>query len=367
METLRYFLFDICGVTAGWKMEDVLEEELKIIKDTVGPDDHVICALSGGVDSTVAATLVHKAIGDRLHCAFVDNGLLRFKERERVTETFEKDLHLPVTCIDATGQFLSKLKVSSLKGKFLLAGFLDVQSAENGHSFGGLSDATPKLFGRWMGVGALFPFCRGHSETDTIDHEPWSFREECEEVCRLALRRRHWLLPHLYNLFYLAHTRGIPVATHTFSTDPKDFDLRTHENSFLLGPLLVYASTRNDDQELYQIQHKLPKGMWLSFDFEDSHPDLPSLYLKGGSIIPLAPPYQHVDEANPTDDISLLVALDEHVELQVMLTAESANKGSELSRTPVEIKSGDWALKVVPWMGGTQWLHSRVDVIGYEE
>ncbi|KAL2544134.1 GMP synthase (glutamine-hydrolyzing) [Forsythia ovata] len=109
METLRYFLFDICGVTAGWKMEDVLEEELKIIKDTVGPDDHVICALSGGVDSTVAATLVHKAIGDRLHCAFVDNGLLRFKERERVMETFEKDLHLPVTCIDATEQFLSKL------------------------------------------------------------------------------------------------------------------------------------------------------------------------------------------------------------------------------------------------------------------
>ncbi|KAL2517125.1 GMP synthase (glutamine-hydrolyzing) [Abeliophyllum distichum] len=110
METLRCFLFDICGVTAGWKMEDVLEEELKIIKDTVGPDDHVICALSGGVDSTVAATLVHKAIGDRLHCAFVDNGLLRFKERERVMETFEKDLHLPVTCIDATEQFLSKLK-----------------------------------------------------------------------------------------------------------------------------------------------------------------------------------------------------------------------------------------------------------------
>ncbi|KAL2454516.1 Alpha-glucosidase 2-like [Abeliophyllum distichum] len=141
--------------------------------------------------------------------------------------------------------------------------------------------------------------------------------------------------------------RVLPV-----NADPKDFDLRTHENSFLLGPLLVYASTRNDDQELYQIQHKLPKGMWLSFDFEDSHPDLPSLYLKGGSIIPLAPPYQHVDEANPTDDISLLVALDEHVELQVMLTAESANKGSELSRTPVEIKNGDWALKVVPWMGG---------------
>ncbi|KAB2632747.1 GMP synthase [glutamine-hydrolyzing]-like [Pyrus ussuriensis x Pyrus communis] len=96
--------------SAGWSMENVLDEEIKVIKSTVGTEDHVICALSGGVDSTVAATLVHKAIGDRLHCIFVDNGLLRFKERERVMETFEKDLHLPVTCVDATEQFLSKLK-----------------------------------------------------------------------------------------------------------------------------------------------------------------------------------------------------------------------------------------------------------------
>lgn len=110
METLRYFLFDVCGVNAGWKLENVLDEEVKCIKDTVGLEDHVICALSGGVDSTVAATLVHKAIGDRLHCVFVDNGLLRYKERERVMDTFEKDLHLPVTCVDATDQFLSKLK-----------------------------------------------------------------------------------------------------------------------------------------------------------------------------------------------------------------------------------------------------------------
>lgn len=110
METLQHFLFDICGITADWKMEDVMNEEIKVIQGTLGPDDHVICALSGGVDSTVAATLVHKAIGDRLHCIFVDNGLLRYKERERVMDTFEKHLHLPVTCVDATEQFLSKLK-----------------------------------------------------------------------------------------------------------------------------------------------------------------------------------------------------------------------------------------------------------------
>ncbi|CAL0312644.1 unnamed protein product [Lupinus luteus] len=110
MDTLRRFLFDVCGVSAGWTMEDVLDEEIKVIKNTVGEDDHVICALSGGVDSTVAATLVHKAIGDRLHCVFVDNGLLRYKERERVMETFEKNLHLPVTCVDASNQFLTELK-----------------------------------------------------------------------------------------------------------------------------------------------------------------------------------------------------------------------------------------------------------------
>lgn len=110
METLQYFLFDICGVSADWKMEDVMDQEIKLIKGLVSPEDHVICALSGGVDSTVAATLVHNAIGDRLHCIFVDNGLLRYKERERVMETFQRDLHLPVTCVDATEQFLSKLK-----------------------------------------------------------------------------------------------------------------------------------------------------------------------------------------------------------------------------------------------------------------
>ncbi|XP_074304298.1 uncharacterized protein LOC141639016 [Silene latifolia] len=110
MDTLRYFLFDVCGVSADWTMEDVLNEEIKVIQNTVASDDHVICALSGGVDSAVAATLVHKAVGDRLHCIFVDNGLLRYKERERVMDTFEKHLHLPVTCVNATEKFLSELK-----------------------------------------------------------------------------------------------------------------------------------------------------------------------------------------------------------------------------------------------------------------
>ncbi|KAL0923457.1 hypothetical protein M5K25_007515 [Dendrobium thyrsiflorum] len=110
MESLRHFLIDVCGVPADWNMEDVLEEQIKHVRSMVGPDEHVICGLSGGVDSTVAAMLVHKAIGDRLHCLFVDNGLLRYQERERVMSSFQNELHLPVTCIDASENFLGKLK-----------------------------------------------------------------------------------------------------------------------------------------------------------------------------------------------------------------------------------------------------------------
>ncbi|GJP68825.1 hypothetical protein CLOP_g25479 [Closterium sp. NIES-67] len=110
METLRRVVFDIGGAHADWQMQEVLDEAISAVQAAVGPVKHAVCALSGGVDSTVAATLVHKAIGDRLHCIFVDNGLLRFEEQQRVMAMFDADLHLPVTCVDASDRFLSKLK-----------------------------------------------------------------------------------------------------------------------------------------------------------------------------------------------------------------------------------------------------------------
>jgi GMP synthase (glutamine-hydrolysing) len=91
-------------------MQSVIESESQAIQERIGPHAHVICALSGGVDSTVAATLVHKLIGDRLHCVFVDNGLLRYKEGERVMATFKEKLHLPVTMIDAKEEMMGKLR-----------------------------------------------------------------------------------------------------------------------------------------------------------------------------------------------------------------------------------------------------------------
>lgn len=110
LDTLRRFLFDIARISADWSMANVMEEQLAAVHAAVGPSAHAICALSGGVDSAVAATLVHKALGDRLHCVFVDNGLLRLKERERVEGIFKEHLHLPVTIIDASERTLSKLR-----------------------------------------------------------------------------------------------------------------------------------------------------------------------------------------------------------------------------------------------------------------
>ncbi|CAL5440973.1 unnamed protein product [Camellia sinensis] len=272
----------------------------------------------------------------------------------------------------------------------------------------------------------MFSFCRGHSDTGTVDHEPWSFGEECEEVCRLALKRRYQLLPHIYTLFYMAHMR-----------DPKDPRLRTRENSFMLGPLLIYTRRGGNgegtlqslstvsDQGIDQLQLVLPKGIWLSFDFDDSHPDLPVLYLQGGSIIPLGPAIQHVGEANPIDDLSLLVALDggkakgvlfeddgdgyEFTGGGYLLTTYVAELESSVVTVRISETEGSWKrsnvvytynyylvdldawgidgevlqimmpsedelsnLKMLSvfqrWKSsGTQWLHSRVEVDGYEE
>jgi GMP synthase (glutamine-hydrolysing) len=89
-DLLANFVKRICGCTGDWTAGNFIEESVARIREQVGADGHVICGLSGGVDSAVAATLVHRAIGDRLACVFVDHGLLRKGEAEQVIETFER-------------------------------------------------------------------------------------------------------------------------------------------------------------------------------------------------------------------------------------------------------------------------------------
>jgi len=108
-EILANFLFGICHCTPDWTPGHFIEQTVRKIQQTVGPSGRAICGLSGGVDSAVAAALVHRAIGDRLTCIFVDHGLLRLHERDQVERTFRKHLGIDLRVVDATGRFLADL------------------------------------------------------------------------------------------------------------------------------------------------------------------------------------------------------------------------------------------------------------------
>jgi len=108
-EILRRFLYKVCGVKGDWTVSSFIEEQVKAIREKVG-GGKALCALSGGVDSSVAAALVHKAIGDQLVCIFVNHGLLRQGEAEQVRETFEKTFNMNLIYVDASQRFLKRLK-----------------------------------------------------------------------------------------------------------------------------------------------------------------------------------------------------------------------------------------------------------------
>lgn len=143
---LSNFAKSICGCTGDWTPQSFIEEQISSIREQVG-DDKVLCALSGGVDSTVVATLIHKAIGDQLECVFVDNGLLRKNEFDQVMDMYTSDLHLPVRGVDASGKFLGRLDgISDPEKKRKIIGntFIDVFEEEIGgdESFKYLAQGT---------------------------------------------------------------------------------------------------------------------------------------------------------------------------------------------------------------------------------
>ena len=107
-EVLKRFLYEVCRARPSWTHAGIIEQAVKEVREKAG-DATVICGLSGGVDSSVAAALVHEAIGDQLVCVFVDHGLLRHNEAKQVEETFQNSFHMNLIHVDAEGRFLEKL------------------------------------------------------------------------------------------------------------------------------------------------------------------------------------------------------------------------------------------------------------------
>jgi len=146
---LRNFLFRVCHCRADWTMASFIEEATRQIRQQVG-DGRVVCGLSGGIDSTVTATLVHRAIGDRLTCIFVDNGLLRAGEAEEVVRMARDEIGLNLVAVDASERFLTRLKgVTDPEEKRLIIGdeFVRVFT-EEAQRVGGA---------RFLAQGTLFP------------------------------------------------------------------------------------------------------------------------------------------------------------------------------------------------------------------
>ncbi len=149
-ELIRNYLFDICGCRGDWTSKQFIDEEIEKIRATVGDSGNVICGLSGGVDSTVAAVLVHEAVGDRQTCIFVNNGLLRADEFESTLRLYKEKLHLNVVGVDASAEFYAVLEGvvdPELKRKAIGAKFIDVFDAE-AHKVGGAD---------WLVQGTLYP------------------------------------------------------------------------------------------------------------------------------------------------------------------------------------------------------------------
>ena len=148
-EMLERFVIDICKCSPDWVMGNYIEEAVASIREQVG-DEEVILGLSGGVDSSVAAALIHRAIGSKLTCVFVDNGLLRKNEREQVRETFEKNMGLKLIVVDAVDRFMNALAgVTDPEQKRKIIGreFVEIFQEE----------ASKLTAAKWLAQGTIYP------------------------------------------------------------------------------------------------------------------------------------------------------------------------------------------------------------------
>ena len=198
------FVHRICGCKSLWTMGSFIERTCAQIREEVG-DSRVILGLSGGVDSSVAAALIHKAIGDQLTCIFVDNGLLRAREREAVEKLFSGHFHIKMTTVDASRRFLGRLKGvvdPERKRKVIGNEFIKVFEA----AARGLKKTSPGRY-RFLAQGTLYPDV---IESVSISGNPAALIKSHHNVGGLPQRMRFRLIEPLRQLFK-DEVRGVGV------------------------------------------------------------------------------------------------------------------------------------------------------------
>jgi alpha-glucosidase len=186
-----------------------------------------------------------------------------------------------------------------------------------GCDIGGFAgNATAELFARWMQVGLLYPLMRSHSALSTAQHEPWSFGDRVEQICRDYIQLRYRLLPYLYSLFWQAATTGAPILRPLVYHYPQDPQAQALADQVLLGEHLMAAPICRPGVTCRSVY--LPEGIWYDWWSQDRYEggthilaqaplERMPLYVKAGAVIPMQPVMQYVDEI-PIATLTLKVA-----------------------------------------------------------